>query len=171
MAGALYLCRSKFNCYSSVTMFDILVYLYETYYRPDACPEPAALARKLSAVGFDDIEISEALDWLTGLTDAPLPETIDASTGTRYYVDEEYIELGSSAIGFIAFLESAKVLGPIQREIVIERALACDESPIALSKLKIIVLMVLWSQGKEPDALMFDDLFDDDDEQEPRLLH
>jgi len=171
LLGALYLCLGELSCYSSVTMFDILVYLYETYYRPDACPEPAALARKLSAVGFDDIEISEALDWLTGLTDAPLPETIDASTGTRYYVDEEYIELGSEAIGFIAFLESAKVLGPIQREIVIERALACDESPIALSKLKIIVLMVLWSQGKEPDALMFDDLFGDDDDQEPRLLH
>ena len=48
-------------------MFDILVYLYETYYRPDACPEPAVLARKLSAVGFDDVEISEALVWLTDL--------------------------------------------------------------------------------------------------------
>ena len=51
-------------------MFDILVYLYETYYRPDACPEPAALARKLSAVGFDDVEITEALDWLNGLAEA-----------------------------------------------------------------------------------------------------
>ena len=40
-----------------------------------------------------------------------------------------------------------------------------------MGKLKIIVLMVLWSQGKEPDALMFDDLFGDDDDQEPRLLH
>jgi len=39
-------------------MFDILVYLYETYYRPDACPEPVALAKKLSAIGFDDVEIS-----------------------------------------------------------------------------------------------------------------
>ena len=165
------LCRDELNCYSSVTMFDILVYLYETYYRPDACPEPAALARKLSAVGFDDIEISEALDWLTGLTEAAVSDAIDASTSIRYYVDEEYIELGSAAIGFIQFLESAKVLSPTQREIVIERALACDESPVALGKLKIIVLMVLWSQGKEPDALMFDDLFGDDDEQEPRLLH
>ncbi len=153
-------------------MFDILVYLYETYYRPDACPEPAALARKLSAVGFDDIEISEALDWLSGLTEAAVSDAIDACTGIRYYVDEEYIELGSAAIGFIQFLESAKVLTPTQREIVIERALACDESPVALGKLKIIVLMVLWSQGKEPDALMFDDLFgDDDDDMEPRLLH
>lgn len=154
-------------------MFDILVYLYETYYRPDACPEPAALARKLSAVGFDDVEISEALDWLTGLTEMAGEEQIDAaaSTGTRYYVDEEYTELGSAAIGFIQFLESAKVLGPVQREIVIERALAVDESPVTLGKLKIIVLMLLWSQGKEPDALMFDDLFGSDDEQAPRLLH
>jgi Smg protein len=154
-------------------MFDILVYLYETYYRPDACPEPAALARKLLAVGFDDVEISEALDWLEGLNELAGEEhaEAEASTGTRFYVDEEYTELGSAAIGFIQFLESAGVLSPLQREIVIERALAVDESPVTLGKLKIIVLMLLWSQGKEPDALMFDDLFGNDDDQIPRLLH
>jgi Smg protein len=154
-------------------MFDILVYLYETYYRPDACPEPAALARKLSAVGFDDVEITEALDWLNGLTEMAEADMLDtaASTGTRFYARQEIDELGSAAIGFIIFLESAGVLGPVQREIVIERALAADESPVTLGKLKIIVLMLLWSQGKEPDALMFDDLFGGDDEQAPRLLH
>jgi Smg protein len=154
-------------------MFDILVYLYETYYRPDACPAPEALARKLSAVGFEDGEISEALDWLNGLTEMVGTEMIDtaASTGTRFYARQEVDDLGSAAVGFITFLESAGVLGPAQREIVIERALALDESPVTLGKLKIIVLMLLWSQGKEPDALMFDDLFGDDDEQAPRLLH
>ena len=154
-------------------MFDILVYLYETYYRPDACPAPEALARKLSAVGFDDVEISEALDWLTDLTAMAIAEHSDvvASTGTRFYVDQEFDVLGSGAVGFIQFLESAKVLSALQREIVIERALALNESPVSLGKLKIIVLMLLWSQGKEPDALMFDDLFGGDDEQAPRLLH
>ena len=154
-------------------MFDILVYLYETYYRPDACPEPAALARKLSAVGFDDVEISEAIVWLTDLTEMAGAETADdfSSTGTRFYVQQEFDALGSAAVGFIQFLESAKVLSPVQREIVIERALALEESPVGLGKLKIIVLMLLWSQGKEPDALMFDDLFGSDDEQAPRLLH
>jgi Smg protein len=154
-------------------MFDILVYLYETYYRPDACPEPAALARKLSAVGFDDGEISEALDWLNGLAEMAEADMLDtaASTGTRFYARQEIDDLGSAAIGFITFLESAGVLGPVQREIVIERALAVEEAPVTLGKLKIIVLMLLWSQGKEPDALMFDDLFGDDDEQTPRLLH
>jgi Smg protein len=154
-------------------MFDILVYLYETYYRPDACPEPEALARKLSAVGFEDEEISEALDWLNGLTEMAGSEMLDtaASTGTRFYARQEIDDLGTAAIGFITFLESAGLLGPVQREIVIERALAVEESPVTLGKLKIIVLMLLWSQGKEPDALMFDDLFGDDDEQVPRLLH
>ena len=155
-------------------MFDVLVYLYETYYRPDACPEPAALARKLSAVGFEDDEISEALVWLDGLAemaDTDLTDT-ELSTGTRFYVRQEVDTLGSAAVGFIQFLEMAGVLGPVQREIVIERALALDESPVSLGKLKIIVLMLLWSQGKEPDALMFDDLFGSDDEQAaPRLLH
>jgi Smg protein len=154
-------------------MFDILVYLYETYYRPDACPEPAALARKLSAVGFDDVEISEAIVWLTDLTEMAGAETSSAfsTSGTRFYVQQELDALGSAAIGFIQFQESAKVLSPVQREIVVERALALEESPVGLGKLKIIVLMLLWSQGKEPDALMFDDLFGSDDEQAPRLLH
>jgi len=154
-------------------MFDILVYLYETYYRPDACPEPAALARKLSAVGFDDVEISEAIVWLTDLTEmaGAEPSAAFSSSGTRFYVEQEIDALGSAAIGFIQFLESAKVLSPVQREIVVERALALEESPVGLGKLKIIVLMLLWSQGKEPDALMFDDLFGSDDEQAPRLLH
>jgi Smg protein len=152
-------------------MFDILVYLYETYYRPDACPEPAARARKLSAVGFDDVEISEALVWLNDLSEMAGGDLGFVSDGTRFYVAQEYDVLGSAAIGFIQFLESAKVISAVQREIVIERALALDESPVGLGKLKIIVLMLLWSQGKEPDALMFDDLFGSDDEQAPRLLH
>jgi Smg protein len=169
-----YLCHNELSCYSSDTMFDILVYLYETYYRPDACPEPAALARKLSAVGFDDIEITEALDWLDGLTQMAIAADTAAleSTGTRFYVAEEMDTLGSAAVGFIQFLELAGLLNASQREIVIERALALDESPVTLGKLKIIVLMLLWSQGKEPDALMFDDLFGSDEEDAaPRLLH
>ena len=45
-------------------MFDVLVYLYENYWRPDACPEPKQLSRKLSAVGFEAEEINDALNRL-----------------------------------------------------------------------------------------------------------
>jgi Smg protein len=158
-------------------MFDILVYLYETYYRPDACPDSEALVKKLSAVGFEEEDISKALDWLTDLAEATntlsdqYPQQTSFSFGTRIYVPRELDALGTAAVGFIQFLESAKVINPIQREIVIERALAASEEQISLDKLKVIVLMVLWSQGKEPDGLMFDELFLDEDDAEPRLLH
>lgn len=161
-------------------MFDILVYLYETYYRPDACPDTAALTKKLSAVGFEQDEISEALDWLTVLADttnnlvsAPAPDQQEsrASKGFRVYANQEITILGTLAMGFIQFLESANLLDSQQREIVIERALAINESPVPLDKLKVIVLMMLWSQGKEPDMLMFDELLLSDQESEPRLLH
>lgn len=159
-------------------MFDILVYLYETYYRPDACPDAAALTRKLSAVGFEDDEISEALDWMQDLAQATdafanqYPQQQTAfSFGLRIYPEQESCVLGAAAIGFIQFLEQAQVLDAIQREIVIERALAVKESPMPQDKLKIIVLLVLWSQGKEPDALIFDELFTDDAQPQKRLLH
>lgn len=158
-------------------MFDVLVYLYETYYRPDACPDPEALVKKLSAVGFEDEEINKALGWLTDLDKATTdysdryPEKAAFSYGMRFYAQQELDVLGTAAVGFIQFLESAKLLDPIQREIVIERALAASDRRLSLDKLKVIVLMVLWSQGKEPDGLMFDELFWDNENTEARLLH
>jgi Smg protein len=93
------------------------------------------------------------------------------SFGFRVYAEREFETLGTPAIGFIQFLESAEVVNALQREIVIERACAASESPISLDKLKVIVLMVLWSQGKEPDGLMFDELFTDDDDVSTPLYH
>ncbi|MBI1892065.1 MAG: DUF494 domain-containing protein [Burkholderiales bacterium] len=158
-------------------MFDVLVYLYETYYRPDACPDSAVLVKKLSAIGFEEEEISKALGWLTDLSKTTsnfthhFPEEETRSLGFRIYAQQELDILGTAAVGFIQFLESAKLLDSMQREIVIERALAASDTFMSLDKLKVIVLMVLWSQDKEPDSLMFDELFWDNDETEPRLLH
>ena len=50
-------------------MFDILLYLYDTYLLADQIPDAEHLTRKLSAAGFESGEIAEALDWLSGLED------------------------------------------------------------------------------------------------------
>ena len=56
-----------------------------------------------------------------------------------------------------------------EREIpVIDRAMAIDGAPMDLEDLKIIVLMVFWSLGEEPDALILDELFV---APEDRLIH
>ena len=51
-------------------MFEVLVFVYENYWRGDACPELHQLERKLSAHGFEPDEIHEALVWLDGLNSA-----------------------------------------------------------------------------------------------------
>ncbi len=150
-------------------MFDVLVYLYENYWRPDACPEPAQLQRKLSAVGFEKDEIQEALAWLDGLAASAQAGTEALSTtSVRVYTTEELNHLGEASVAFVSFLTSAGVLSPALREIVIDRAMATGEAPIPLEDLKIIVLMVFWSLGEEPDALILDELFVDP---EDRLIH
>ena len=150
-------------------MFDVLVYLYENYWRPDACPDHAQLTRKLSAVGFESDEIQEALCWLDGL--AGTAESYVGEQGAqslRVYSPSEQEHLGEASIGFISFLESAGVLPPPMREIVIDRANAISGGSLDLEDLKIIVLMVFWSLGEEPDALILDELFVDE---EDRLIH
>ena len=150
-------------------MFDVLVYLYENYWRPDACPEHPQLRRKLSAVGFETDEIQEALRWLDGLASSAESCTGSQGSGSiRVYTEAETELLGEESIGFICFLESAGVLPPPMREMVIDRASAIGSGPLELDDLKIIVLMVFWSLGEEPDALILDELFVDP---EDRLIH
>ncbi|WP_088282415.1 DUF494 family protein [Ideonella sp. A 288] len=150
-------------------MFEVLVYLYENYWRPDACPDHDQLTRKLSAVGFESDEIQEALNWLDGLAVTAQAYTGEqAPRSLRIYTDRESERLGEDSIGFISFLESAGVLPPPMREMVIDRATAAGESPLALEDLKVIVLMVFWSLGEEPDALILDELFVAPEE---RLIH
>ncbi len=150
-------------------MFDVLVYLYENYWRPDACPDHGLLTRKLSAVGFESDEIQEALNWLDGLAEtAQVCPAEQADRSLRVYSAAEIERLGEDSIGFICFLESAGVLPPAMREMVIDRATAVGEGPLALEDLKVIVLMVFWSLGEEPDALILDELFVAPEE---RLIH
>jgi Smg protein len=151
------------------SMFDVLVYLYENYWRPDACPDHDQLTRKLSSLGFESDEIQEALTWLDGLAGAAQSYVGEQGKHSlRVYLPTEQDHLGSESISFISFLESAGVLPPPMREMVVDRANAIAGRPLDLEDLKIIVLMVFWSVGAEPDALILDELFV---EEQDRLIH
>lgn len=164
-------------------MFEVLVYVYENYWQGMACPEPSRLGRKLMAAGFEAEEIQEALIWLDGLSAVAHSTQIDlliescgdsvglgsvsagilpqSSHSLRIYSVAEQIHLGAQSLGFVSFLESSGVLPPHMREIVMERAMAAPGDPVTLDDLKIIVLMVYWSLGQEPDALVLNELCDD----------
>ena len=160
-------------------MFEVLVFVYENYYAGEDCPEHAHLQRKLAAVGFDAEEIDDALAWLKGLQLAsqsgmsvadtpgnPAPSSVwlqqPRASSVRIYPRFEQNHLGVHCLGFISFLESAGCLPAHMREVVIERAMAAPGCPVSLEDLKIIILMVFWSFGQEPDALILDELCDHD---------
>jgi Smg protein len=143
-------------------MFDILMYLYESYWHPEACPEFGQLSRKLSAAGFENEEIHEALDWLRGLETAMTglqSQQQQSERAMRLYAQQEFDCLGSEAIGYLNFLETAGVLKPNLRELTIERALATGMQPLPIEHLKTIVLMIFWRLDEQPDALILDELF------------
>jgi len=156
-------------------MFEVLVFVYEHYWRGDACPELEQLGRKLSAHGFEPDEIQDALVWLDGLNlaaqstlagnpglpgNAPASSAAQSAASMRVYSVAEQDHLGAQCLGFVSFLESSGVLPAAMREIVIERAMAAPGNPVSVDDLKIIVLMVYWSFGEEPDALVLDELCD-----------
>jgi Smg protein len=68
--------------------------------------------------------------------------------------------LGVSALGFLHFMENAGKMSAELREVVIDRAMAAPGGPVSLDDLKLIVLMVYWRFGEEPDALVLDELCD-----------
>jgi Smg protein len=171
-------------------MFDVLVFVYEHYWEAEACPELPLLGRRLSAAGFEGDEIEQALHWLEGLDAASksadlidiAPKTktdhlIQPVTGLpsqplvlepsvqslRIYSQAELNRLGAECLGFLQFLESAGVMPCAMREIVLERAMASPVEEVTLDDFKIIILMVYWSFGIEPDVLVLDELCDDED--------
>lgn len=141
-------------------MFDILVYLFENDLHPESWTSGDVLAGTLADAGFDDEEISEAIEWLHELrevTTQPAPDAPRAGS-MRFYATDEQARLDVRCRGFLSFLETSGALDPATRELVIDRALALDGFSITVRRLKIIVLMVLWQQDSSLDILILDEL-------------
>lgn len=158
-------------------MFDVLAFVYENYWAADACPALPALHRKLHAVGFEPKEVTDALLWLEELNgaartlrprrlaDAPAlssasPVTPIAQSPWRLLTEQEKWQLGTAGWGFVTFLAQVGALPSVKLELVLERALAAPISPLSLDDVKLIVLMVHWSLGEEPDPLVLSELCD-----------
>jgi Smg protein len=142
-------------------MYDILVYLFENCQHAELAYDRERVAKKLSAAGFEDSDISEALHWLAGVRVAhsvrePLP---DSHSTFRAYAPRELAKLDAQSRGFLLTLEQSGILTAETRELVIERALAANGDTLSLEQLKLVVLMVLWNQQMPTSRLLAEDLF------------
>lgn len=133
-------------------MFDVLMYLFETYIHSEA--EMRVDQDKLTSdptdAGFDREDIFNALVWLEKLADyqdgltEPMQLAADPLS-MRIFTAEESQRLDADCRGFLLFLEQIQVLNLETREMVIERVLALDTAEFELEDLKWVVLMVLFN--------------------------
>ncbi|MEO8145955.1 MAG: DUF494 domain-containing protein [Betaproteobacteria bacterium] len=142
-------------------MYDILVYLFENCQQHELSNEKDRVAKKLSAAGFEESDISEALTWLAGVARephrslAPLPES---GAAFRVYAPKELARLDAECRGLLIYFEQSGILSPQTREYVIERALAATGEGLTIEQLKLVVLMVLWNQQIPSSRLVAEDL-------------
>ncbi|ANZ22680.1 hypothetical protein ATN01_02460 [Buchnera aphidicola (Diuraphis noxia)] len=132
-------------------MFDILIYLFETYVHSKSkiTIDYDHLTNDLSNIGFRKRDIYNALRWLKNLScyEKNIISSINAlkTMSIRIYTHEESIKLNVDCRGFILLLEQLEILTLNTREMVIERIMELDISEINLEDLKWIVLIVLFT--------------------------
>lgn len=141
-------------------MFEILMYLFESYFDAGSYPEPDKLSRKLSAAGFEEDEISDALTWLSALQQqipAGYPAELQHA-GIRHFAELEQLRIGDEARQFLVFAEQQHMISAVEREMIIDRAVALQYEYLGLDKLKLIMLMVLWNRHQDLDPLLVEEL-------------
>ena len=151
-------------------VFDVLLYLFENYIDTDDSnkPDKDALETELEGVGFPNLEIHKAFDWLESMTvieDESVNEGEEnkPELAMRFYTEQELLRLDVQCRGYLLFLEQVGVLDGETREVVIERVMALETDEIDLDQMKWVVLMVLFYQpGREVAYAWMEDLVFED---------
>ncbi|OSN03948.1 hypothetical protein AU512_13580 [Lonsdalea iberica] len=133
-------------------MFDVLMYLFETYIHNETemRVDQDTLTDDLTRAGFDRNDIYSALDWLEKLADIQEGQTPPLALASdplalRIYTPEEDQRLDVECRGFLLFLEQIQVLSLETREMVIDRVMALETQEFDLDDLKWVILMVLFN--------------------------
>ena len=134
-------------------MYDVLVYLFENCQQAEIADDRDRVARKLSAAGFEDADISEALHWLAGVARVASPPRgalPDSRTTFRAFAPRELAKLDAQCRGFIITLEQSGILTAETRE----QMVAADQQPPLL-----IPEHRVWNQKTPTSHLLAEDLF------------
>lgn len=141
-------------------MFEILMFLFESYFDAGSYPDSDKLSLKLTAAGFEDEDINLALNWLSGLkrlNAADYPSSINQG-GTRCFAALETKRISIEGLHFLTFWEQSNVITPVEREMIIDRAVALGRENLSLDKVKLITLMVLWNLHQDLDPMLVEEL-------------
>lgn len=140
-------------------MADVIAFLIKHFYDLNACPPPSDLGQILEDIGFNDIEINQALMLLEVLANSPeVEQTQYRSNVMRVYCTEEMESLPQDVINLLYFLDKAQAINGEQREFVVHALLHLPPDEITVDMAKVLTLLVLWAHKSELPALIGEEL-------------
>lgn len=136
-------------------MLDVLLYLFEHCMDEgrDVTHDEVMLKDMLKDAGFAPTEINKAFSWLEDLIQQGQEQGTGREAGSRHsfrvYTPSETVKLDRRCRGFLSLLEQMKIVCPLTRELIIERAMALEMEELDLERFKWIVMMVLANQSAD----------------------
>jgi len=141
-------------------MFEVLVFMFENYFANHSLPDDNILEQELSAAGFEKSDILGAFDWFqemkSMLSDSDKHYS-HAITAMRAFTNSELKRINMESRGFIIFLQQANVINDVERDLIIDRAMALKQTEIRIEEMRWITMMALWNKGREKDYLFVED--------------
>lgn len=141
-------------------MFEVLVFMFENYFASHAIPDDEVMEQELFAAGFEQSDIVGAFSWFQEmklmLTSSETTYS-HAATAMRAFTSNELKKINTESLSFIIFLQQAGVINDMERDLIIDRAMALTQVEIKIEEMRWITMMALWNQGREKDYLFVED--------------
>jgi Smg protein len=143
-------------------MFEVLVFMFENYFTTHSLPENKELTQELVAAGFKKTDIEGAFKWyqeMKSVLDTNEKRYSHQHTAMRAFTHAERKKIDVESLGFVTFLQQANVLDDVERDLIIDRAMALKQHEIKIEEMRWIAMIALWEKGREKDYLFVEDAF------------
>lgn len=141
-------------------MFEVLVFMFENYFANHASPDNKVLEQELAEAGFEKTDILGAFDWfheMKSMLDSTEVNYVHATTAMRAFTNGELKKINTESLGFIMFLQQANIINDMERDLIIDRAMALKQADIKMEEMRWIAMIALWNKGREKDYLFVED--------------
>lgn len=138
----------------SENFLQILLYLFGHYVASDLLKptDPDSLLSELTDAGFSNKEAKQALEWLAGTKTNAAIVARKHEHSLRLYTPSEMAKLDVKARGYLLFLEQTGVLDGVNRERIIDRAMALEYRNVGLLEIHYLSRILLKDDGAKTDA-------------------
>ncbi len=129
------------------TVLDVLMFLFDNYLNAhvELVGDDDDIADELEQAGFDEIDVSKALNWLGDLSDLYREgyDFVVQGNVQRILTVHEKTKLDTKCQGYLMKLKRQGVLDFATTEIILESAMAIDVQTLTLDQFKRIIALVL----------------------------